>query len=63
MLLRQAKAHSICEGLSKGDGNVKPFNASTGGFSRFTKRYNFHNIKMTGAAASADSVAVIQCTG
>jgi hypothetical protein len=63
MLLLQAKAHFICEDLSKGDGNVKPFSASTGGFSRFTKRYNFRNIKMTGAAASADSVAVIQCTG
>jgi hypothetical protein len=63
MLLVQAKACSICEDLSKGDGNVKPFSASTGGFSRFTKRYNFGDIKMTGAAASADIVAVIQCTG
>jgi len=47
MLLVQAKACSICEDLSKGDGNVKPFSASTGGFSRFTRRYNFRNIKMT----------------
>jgi hypothetical protein len=62
-VLVQAKARSICEDLSKGDGNVKPFSASIGGFSRFTKRYNFCNIKMTGAAASADSVAVILCTG
>jgi hypothetical protein len=62
MLLVQAKAHSICEDLSKGDGNVKPFSASTGGFSRFTNGYNFCSIKMTGAAA-ADSVAVVQCTG
>ena len=63
MLLLQAKARSICEDLSKGDGNVKPFSASMGGFSRFTKRYNFCNIKMTGAAASDDSVVVIQCMG
>jgi len=63
MLLVQAKARSICEDLSRCDGNVKPFSASTRGFSRFTKRYNFRNIKMTGAAASADSVAVIQWTG
>ena len=63
MLLVQAKARSICEDLKKGDGNVKTFSASTGGFSRFTKGYNFRNIKITGAAAFADSVAVIQCTG
>ena len=60
MLLVQAKAHFICEDLSKDDDNVKPFIAITGRFSRFTKRYNFCNIKRTGAAASADSVAVIQ---
>jgi hypothetical protein len=63
MLLVQAKACTNCEDLSKGDGNVKQFSASTGGFSSFTKRYNFHNIKMAGAAASADSLAVVQCAG
>jgi hypothetical protein len=63
MLLVQAKACSVCEDLSKGDGNIKLFSASTVGFSRFTKRYNFHNIKMAGVAASADGVAVIQCAG
>jgi len=62
-VLVQAKARSICEDLLKGVGNVKPFSASIGGFSRFTKRDNFCNIKMTGAADSADSVVVIQCTG
>jgi hypothetical protein len=44
MLLVQAKAHFIFEDLSKDDGNVKPFSAVTGRFSRFTKRYNFYNI-------------------
>ena len=48
MLLVQATAHSIYEYLSESDDNVQPFSASTGCFSRFTKRYNFHNIKMTG---------------
>ena len=42
-------------GSIKGDDNVKPSSASTGGFSRFTKRYNFCNIKMTGEAVSADA--------
>jgi hypothetical protein len=39
------------------DDYVKPFNASTGWFSKFTKRHNLHNNKMTGEAASADTVA------
>ena len=56
-LLVQAKAHTIYEDLSRGDDSVTPFNASTGWFSKFTKRYNFHNIKMTGEAASADIAA------
>ena len=29
-------------------------------FGKFTKRYNFHNIKVNGEAASADTVAVTQ---
>jgi hypothetical protein len=37
--------------------NVKPFIASTGWFSKFTKRYNFHNIKMTGEPVFTDTVA------
>jgi len=57
MLLVQAKAHN--EDLSKSDDNVKPFSSSTSWFSRLTKRYKFHNIKMTGEAASADMEAVI----
>ncbi|GFG29801.1 hypothetical protein Cfor_00232 [Coptotermes formosanus] len=57
MRVVQAKARCIYEDLSKGNDNVKPFSASTGWFSRFTKRYNFHNIKMTGEAASPDTVA------
>jgi len=51
-----SKTCSIYEDLSKGDYNVKPFSASTGWFSRFTKRYIFHNIKMTGEATSADTI-------
>jgi len=62
MLLVQAKACSIYEDLSKCDDNAKPFSASTGWFSRFTKRYNFCNMNMTGKAASADTVAVINYT-
>jgi hypothetical protein len=63
MLLVQAKAHSICEDLSKSDDNVKPVSASAGRFSGFTKRYNFLNIKMIGEAASADTVALIHSVG
>jgi hypothetical protein len=63
MLLVQAKARSIDGVLSKGDDNVEPFIASTGWFSRFLKRYNFHNIKMTGEAAFANTVVVIHYIG
>jgi hypothetical protein len=63
MLLVQAKACSIYEDLLKGDGLVKPFSTSTDWFSWFMKRYNFHNIKMTGEAASADIMVVIHCIG
>jgi hypothetical protein len=57
--LVQAKALSIHKNLSKDDDddNAKPFSASTGWFSKFTKRCNFDNIKMAGKAASADTVA------
>ena len=47
MLLVKAKSFSVYGDLSKGDDNVEPFGASTGWFSRFTKRCNFRNIKMT----------------
>jgi len=45
MLLVQAKAHSICEDLSKRDDNVKPFSASAGRFSRFTRDTIFFRLK------------------
>jgi hypothetical protein len=61
--LVQAKARSVGEDLSKRDDNVKLFSASTGWFSIFPKRYNFHNIKITGEAAFADTVAVIHYIG
>jgi hypothetical protein len=63
MLLVQAKAHSSYNDQSKSDDNVKLFSASTGQFTRFTKRYNLHNIKMTDEAASADTVAVTVYAG
>ena len=63
MLLVQAKACSVYEDLPKGDDLVKPCSTSTSWFSRFMKRYNFHNIKMTGEAASADTMAVIHFIG
>ena len=62
ILLVQAKACSICGDLSKCDDNVKPFSASKDWFSRFTKRYHFYNMNMTGNAASAVTVAVIHYT-
>jgi Tc5 transposase DNA-binding domain. len=63
VLLNHAKAVSINEDLSRSDDNVKPFNTSTGWFSRFPKRYNFHNIKMTGAATFADTLTLIHYIG
>jgi len=63
MLLVQAKAFSVYEDLSEGDDLVKAFTTSTDWFSRFLKRYNFQNIKMTGEAAYADTVDVILCVG
>jgi len=56
MLVVQAKARSIYEDLSKDD-NAKPFNASSGWFWNFTKRYSFHTIRVSGEAAPADPVA------
>jgi hypothetical protein len=44
--------------LSKDDNDyAKPLNVSTDWFSKFTKRYNLHNIKVTGKAAAAETVA------
>jgi hypothetical protein len=59
MLLVQATSHSVYEDLSESDDNILPFSASAGCLSRFTKRYNFHNIKMIGA----DAVAVTHYVG
>ena len=56
MLVVQAKARSIYEDLSKDD-NAKPFNASSGWFWNFTKRYNFHTIRVSGEASPADPAA------
>jgi len=54
---------SIFEDLSEGDDSIKPLSASTGWFSKFTNGYNFHNMGMTGEAASADTVGVIRYVG
>lgn len=45
-LLVQAKACCVYQDLSKDDDNAKPFNARSGCFCNFMKRYNFNNIKM-----------------
>ena len=52
------KAKAFYKNLSKDDDDddVKPLNVSTDWFCKFTKRYNLHNIKMTGEAA-AETVA------
>jgi hypothetical protein len=55
MLLVQTKAY---ENLSTGDNNAKSRSANIGWFRRFTKRYNFNSIQMTGEAVSADYMAV-----
>lgn len=54
----EAKAHSIYEDLSKDNDNTKPFNASSGWFLNFMKRYNFHNIKMRGGGGTAPADTV-----
>lgn len=63
MLLVQVKAHSIFEDLSDGDDSIKPFSASTDWFSKYTNRCNFHNMRVTGEATSADTVGVIHYVG
>jgi hypothetical protein len=45
------------------DDNVKPFSASTGWLSWFTKRYNFPNVEVPGEAAATDTVAVMHYIG
>lgn len=59
MAIIQAKALSIFEDVQdvqdeEDKDKAKTFAASSGWFSRFKKRYGFHNLKMTGEAASAD---------
>lgn len=61
--LVQVKAHSIFEDLSEADVSIKPFSVSTSQFSKYTTRCNFHNMRMTGKAASADTIVVIHCVG
>jgi len=63
MLVIQSMAHSVYVGFFKGDDNFKPFSASIGWFSWFTKRYNFHNIEVPRKAAFTDTVAVMRYIG
>jgi hypothetical protein len=63
MLLNQATGRPVYEDFSKGDDNVKPFSASTGWCSCFTKRYNLHNTEVQWEAAYADTVAVMHYVG
>jgi ABC-type Zn uptake system ZnuABC Zn-binding protein ZnuA len=56
----QFKAKSLLSKLKEKNGkeshNIE-FNASRSWFKQFKNRYNFHNIKVTGEAASADQSA------
>lgn len=57
-LLVKAKALSVYKNLSKDDDDyIKPLNAGTVRFSKFTKRYDLHNIKVTGVAAAETEAA------
>jgi len=63
ILLVQVKAHSIFEDLLEADDSIKLFSASTRWFSKYTNRCNFHNMRMTGETASADTVVIIHFIG
>ena len=61
LMLIQEKAKSLYEDLKKKHGKESEgtsFNASHGWFHPFKARANFHNVKVSGEAASADRVAV-----
>ena len=60
LMVIQHKAKSLFNDLKakEGEGSKEEdFNASRGWFQRFRQRYHFHNIKVTGEAASSDAVA------
>ena len=59
-MLIQEKAKSLYEDLKKKRGKESEgvsFNANHGWFHRFKARANLHNVKVSGEAASADTVA------
>ncbi|XP_042240706.1 tigger transposable element-derived protein 1-like [Homarus americanus] len=59
LMVTQHKARSFIDNLkaAEGEGSKdETFKASRGWFQRFKHHYNFHNIKMTGEAASSDTV-------
>ena len=51
----QEKAKSLINDIEGNDGPNTSFQASSGWFAKFKLRHGFHNIKMTGEAASADT--------
>ena len=58
-MLIQEKAKSLYEDLKKKHGEESEstsFNASHGWFHRFKARANLHNVKVSGEAASTDTV-------
>ena len=60
LMLIQEKAKSLYEGLKKKhseESEGASFNASHGWFHRFKARANLHDVKVSGEAASADTVA------
>ena len=59
-MLIQEKAKSLYEDLKKKhseESEGASFNASHGWFHRFKARANLHNVKVSGEAVSADTVA------
>lgn len=57
MSIIQEKARSLLTDIGSSEGEKTPFKASSGWFANFKKRHDFHNIKMIGEAASADTEA------
>lgn len=57
LLTIQAKARSLLERLKEraDPSYTQVFTASPGWFQRFKRRHNFHNVKVRGEAASADT--------
>ena len=57
MTIIQEKAKTLITDIEGNEDEKTPFKASSGWFANFRRRHGFHNIKMTGEAASADHEA------